>query len=398
MTIHADTPAVARLQWTGPRPPRQAPLRAAVLLAALCGWLWPLAAAAHEMRPVIATVDVVGERIEVTMSLNLEAAMAGIGPEHENTADSPAAPVYDRLRRLPPADLTREFEQMRQQFLGDVDLAIDEARVALTLAGIGVPEVGDVALPRVSELTLTGTVPETPRALTFRLARGLGDSILRIRDPGTGAIVGTDYVAAGQISVPLALDTLTETSWRAVFVEYLEVGFVHIVPKGLDHILFVIGLFLLSTTLATLLWQVSIFTVAHSMTLALATLGYVELPASIVEPLIAASIAYIAIENLFTTRLSRWRPLVIFGFGLLHGLGFAGVLGEIGLSPAHFVTALVGFNLGVELGQITVILACFLVTGLAMRRPWYRRAIVTPASIAIGMIATYWLIERTGLL
>jgi hypothetical protein len=398
MTIHSDTPFAARPQWRNPRAPRQALAAALALLAAVAGWLWPLAATAHEMRPIIATAAVAGERLAVTMSLNLEAVVAGIGPEHDNTADSPAAPAYDRLRRLPPAELTRAFAAMAPQFLGDIHVAIGERPLALGIADIAVPDVGDVALPRISEITLTGPLPAGPGALTWQLARPLGDSVLRIRDPATGEIVGTDYVTAGETSVPLALGEVTETSWQAVFVQYLEVGFVHIVPMGLDHILFVIGLFLLSTSFTTLLLQVSAFTVAHSITLALATLGYVSLPASIVEPLIAASIAYIAIENLFTTRMSRWRLLIIFGFGLLHGLGFAGVLGEIGLSPAHFVTALVGFNFGVEAGQLAVILACFLLTGLAMRKPWYRRAIVTPTSIAIGCIAADWMVERTGLL
>jgi hydrogenase/urease accessory protein HupE len=136
-----------------------------------------------------------------------------------------------------------------------------------------------------------------------------------------------------------------------VFRDYIGIGFTHIVPKGLDHILFVVGLFLLSPRLKPLLIQITSFTVAHSVTLALAMLGVISAPASIVEPLIAASIVFIAVENLATNRLSPWRPFVVFGFGLLHGLGFAGVLTEIGLSPAHFASGLIAFNVGVELGS-----------------------------------------------
>ena len=110
-----------------------------------------------------------------------------------------------------------------------------------------------------------------------------------------------------------------------------------------------------------------------------------------------ASIVFVAVENLFTDRLHRWRPFVIFAFGLLHGLGFAGVLAEIGLPKAHFVSALVGFNIGVELGQLAVIAACFLAVGLWFRhRQWYRQAITMPASIAVACIAVIWVVERTA--
>jgi hydrogenase/urease accessory protein HupE len=167
------------------------------------------------------------------------------------------------------------------------------------------------------------------------------------------------------------------------------------VPKGLDHILFVVGLFLLSPRLRPLLWQVTSFTVAHSVTLALGILGLISLPAAIVEPLIAASIVYVGVENLMTDRLTRWRPAVVFGFGLLHGMGFAGVLAEIGLSEAWFVTGLVGFNLGVELGQICVVVVCFLAAGYWLRdRPWYRAAVTMPASIAVAATGAWWFVER----
>lgn len=119
------------------------------------------------------------------------------------------------------------------------------------------------------------------------------------------------------------------------------------------------GLFLLSTRLTALLWQVTAFTLAHTVTLALGVTGVVAVAPAIVEPLIALSIVYIAAENLITKRLHPWRPVVVLCFGLLHGLGFAGVLEEVGLSANHFVTGLLAFNVGVELGQLAVIAVCF---------------------------------------
>ena len=187
----------------------------------------------------------------------------------------------------------------------------------------------------------------------------------------------------------------TPSTWQQ-FINYIQVGFVHIIPKGLDHILFVVGLFLLSTQLRPLLIQITSFTLAHSVTLALSIYGIVSVPSSIVEPLIAASIIYVCIENIFAEKLSRWRPLIIFLFGLLHGLGFASVLKEIGLASDNFATSLIAFNVGVELGQLSVIAACFLLVGIWFRhKPWYRQRITIPASVLIAIIAGFWLVERT---
>ena len=128
---------------------------------------------------------------------------------------------------------------------------------------------------------------------------------------------------------------------------YTQLGFKHIIPKGLDHILFVLALFLLSSRLKPLILQVSIFTLAHTITLFLGVLDIIKIPSIIVEPIIALSICFIAIENLFTENLKKMRPYIIFIFGLLHGLGFAGVLNEIGISDSLFISSLISFNIGV---------------------------------------------------
>ena len=181
----------------------------------------------------------------------------------------------------------------------------------------------------------------------------------------------------------------------ALFLEYITLGFTHIVPLGLDHILFVLGLYLLSTHLRPLLVQVTAFTIAHSITLGLGLYGIVSVSPAIVEPMIALSIVYVAVENLLTTTLHPWRPLVVFAFGLLHGLGFAGVLHEIGLERTNYVTGLIGFNIGVELGQLAVIAMAFGLTGLWFRdRPWYRGRIVQPASLLIALAGLFWTFER----
>ena len=178
------------------------------------------------------------------------------------------------------------------------------------------------------------------------------------------------------------------------FIRFLGHGFVHIVPLGLDHILFVLGLFFFSTQLRPLFLQVTAFTVAHSLTLGLSLAGTISLSPRIVEPLIALSIAVVGAENIFLRRPNSWRWLIVFGFGLIHGLGFAGALRELGLPPVGFWAGLAGFNVGVELGQITVIAAAFAVTGPFWKRPWYFRRIAVPVSIVITVTALYWVVVR----
>ena len=205
----------------------------------------------------------------------------------------------------------------------------------------------------------------------------------------------SDYLLNGSTSADIAVDASTTQSRGSVFLDYLQVGFEHIVPKGLDHILFVVGLFLLSNRLKPLLAQATCFTIAHSVTLALGALGVIRVAPAVVEPLIALSIVCVAFENIWTDRLTRWRPVVIFSFGLLHGLGFAGVLTEIGTTRYGFWAGLVAFNIGVELGQIAVIAVCFLTIGLWFgHETWYRRRITIPLSGAIATLASAWLLQR----
>ena len=205
----------------------------------------------------------------------------------------------------------------------------------------------------------------------------------------------SQWLAPGETSQEFSLTSATAAMSRVdVAWLYLVLGFTHILPKGLDHILFVLGIFLLSRQWGPLLWQVTAFTIAHSITLALSMYGVFSLSPGIVEPLIALSIVYVALENVFTRELKPWRVIVVFCFGLLHGLGFAGVLTELGLPRGEFVTALITFNLGVEGGQLSVIAIAFAAVGLFRQRDWYRQRIVVPASLLISAVGLYWTIER----
>jgi hypothetical protein len=188
------------------------------------------------------------------------------------------------------------------------------------------------------------------------------------------------------------LEKMSRTGAAAL---YLKLGYQHIIPQGFDHILFVLSLFLLSPRLKPVLWQATAFTVAHSITLGLAMYHVITPPARIVEPVIALSIMYVALENIFSAKLKPSRVGVVFLFGLVHGMGFAGALGKLGLPQNSYLTSLVMFNAGVELGQVTIILLAYFLLGRWFGdKPYYRRYIVVPLSVGIALVAGFWTIQR----
>ena len=331
----------------------------------------------------------------VLQPINLEALIANIGPGHDDTNDSVNARVYDGLRELSSGDLRGRFDEFSSEFLSKINIMAGDQRLEAEVESVIIPPTGDLALPRDSLVTIGGPVPEGVSEITIAWSPQYGDLVVRTPVDANGdGYAG--FLTGGEASAPLIVTGGADQTAMEAFLEYLVVGFEHILPLGLDHILFVIGLFLLSTALRPLIIQITAFTLAHTVTLALGALGYINIPGSIVEPLIALSITFVAIENIFADKLNKWRPFVIFGFGLLHGLGFAGVLSEFGFAPGQFVASLIAFNIGVEIGQLAVIAICFLAVGIWFgKRDWYRPGIVYPVSLAIGGYSLTWFTERS---
>jgi len=239
-------------------------------------------------------------------------------------------------------------------------------------------------------------VPPGAQDLVWSWPAEFGSSVVRF-SLTTSDTPQSQWLQPGESSPVFQLGKLAAAPSRLdVALNYVVIGFEHILPKGLDHILFVVGLFLFSIMLKPLLLQVTAFTLAHTITLGLSIYGVISLPANIVEPLIALSIAYVGIENCLSSKLRTSRLVLVFGFGLLHGMGFAGVLTEIGLPRSEFLTALVTFNVGVELGQLAVISMCLLLVGWCRSKAWYRSVIVIPGSLLIGLTGLYWTFERVA--
>jgi len=198
-------------------------------------------------------------------------------------------------------------------------------------------------------------------------------------------------------SIPLltqAANGETKNPDESPLWSWLISGFHHVVPLGLDHLLFILGIFLAAPRLRPILGQSLLFTLAHSLTLTCAVMGWLVFPTTYIEIIIAASIAWIGIENLFLKKIGKNRVLLVFGFGLIHGLGFASVLGEQleNISPEKQLIPLLGFNMGVEFAQVAV-----LVTAWLILRPFEskQKLIQKTGSLLIAGAGLFWMIERT---
>ena len=376
---------------------------------ALVSTLWLITSQpvlAHETQPAIANISLDGQ-FEAEVRLNAEAILAGVDlAQYTDTNDAPEVDAYDALRALSAEDITAQLEAAWPTIAPK--LTIDGAG-APVLAGVVVEPQDNVELARDTLVTVTAPLADGDGDVVFGWASELGPLVVRL------GVDGSDYAAfldPGELSEPLPRAGIDETAGET-FVRYIIEGFEHIIPKGVDHILFVLGLFFFALAWGPLLWQVTAFTLAHTVTLALATLGVVTIPDEwmwLVEAIIALSITYVAIENIFRPKLGWWRTAVVFAFGLLHGLGFASVLGDLGLAQGQFVLSLIAFNIGVEIGQLTVIAFAFVilmigvwaarqaklddVEAMAADEEVMFRAVSIIGSLLIALVGAYWFVER----
>tara|TARA_R110000850_G_scaffold23932_13_gene70384 strand:+ start:406 stop:1575 length:1170 start_codon:yes stop_codon:yes gene_type:complete len=372
-----------------------------VALVTLLSMAFPLTVAAHEVQPAVADIEIGTESVTITLRTSVEPLIVGVNlSEVADTDESPLADQNDALRALAPSELASALDAAWPEIAMDITLQSGGVDLPLTLTSVDIPSVGDTRIRRDSTLILTADLPVGKDPVVFGWDAKLGGLIIRQVATGSEDAYET-YLTNGALSDPMPRTGVAQQSLGDVIDRYIVSGFDHIIPKGMDHMLFVLGLFFYALAWRPLLWQVTAFTAAHTVTLALASLGIVSVPASIVEPLIAASIIWVAIENVWKggTRDIGWpRIAVVFGFGLLHGLGFASVLSQFGLGN-QFVASLISFNVGVEIGQLTVIAVAFLLLGLPFgSRPFYRRAIAIPGSLVIATIAAYWFLNRVGVL
>ena len=346
----------------------------------------------HEVTPAIGDIFQKQDGIQLEIRLNLEALLSGIDlSDISNTDEATQSAEYDFYRGLSAVDLKSNFSKLWPNFKNEIQIKQDTELVDLKLQNILVEDQKNFEYPRFT--TVICSVKLDPRRpFSFQWAKSFGEIVLR-EQGGDNSF--TQYLQPGEKSAEISISEKESSNFSEVFLEYIPVGFAHIIPKGLDHILFIVGIFFLSIKLSSLFLQITIFTLAHSVTLAIASIGLVNISPSLVEPLIAASIVYVAIENFYSKAINLRRSLVVFIFGLLHGLGFASVLAEFGLPIQQFIPALIGFNVGVELGQLSVVFILFIAIGYWFnKKNWYRKFITLPISGIVGLIGSYWFFER----
>lgn len=373
----------------------------AMLLFLLSAFFGANYSTADVVKPALVEISVYTEgRYRVELRASIEAILSGINSEYKNTQDSPNSDAYDALRELQSAQLMEKFIPFKSTLTEKIRLNFDQQPVKLSIVDVEIPEPGYTKVPRISLIVFEGEVNRDAAHLNWYYPARFSDNAVRVRQVDTENEKwhwsSWQWIRDDQPSQSFSLQQLfTEPPITTVIADYAEAGFLHIIPKGLDHILFILGIFLLGTRLRALVWQATMFTLAHSLTLSLAMFNIINLPASVVEPLIALSIAYIAFENLYAHKLNTSRLALVFFFGLLHGMGFASVLADFGMPESAYATALISFNLGVELGQLAILIAAYAsITFWFKDKQAFYKYVTVPGSLIIGIIGLYWTWER----
>jgi len=353
------------------------------------------------VKPAMVEISVFADgNYRVELRASIEAIMTGINSKYKNTQDAPSASEYDALRILQSAQLREKFISFEGQLEEEIKLYFDDNSTKLQITDVQIPVPGYTKVPRTSLIIFEGKIDTQVKQLSWYYPARFSDNAIRVRqidiENEKWYWSSWQWLRNDQVSKSFSLEEVfTEPALFAVISEYVVAGFDHIIPKGLDHILFILGIFLLSMKLKTLAWQATMFTLAHSITLSLSIFNIISLPASIVEPLIALSIAYIGIENIFAHKLKTSRLALVFAFGLLHGLGFASVLADFGMPESAYATALISFNLGVEIGQLIILTgAYFCITYWFKNKQHFHNYITIPGSLIIGVTGLYWTWDR----
>ena len=378
-------------------------MRLAFLLLFLC--LLSTASRADLVKPALIEINVEASgAIHIELRASIEALLTGINGRYKNTKEAPNAAEYDRFRALQSEQLALPFERFKASLLEQITLT-NQAGKAITLRvrRVDIPERGYIKVPRISLIQLEGTLPPDSQSLQWYYPLSFGDYAVRLRQIDKEKSLWHwsewQWIRKNHASEAFVLHKIAQKkSLISVVKHYIGLGFMHIFPQGMDHILFILALFFFSTQLKPLLLQITMFTLAHTLTLGLSVTGIISLPQTIVQPLIALSIAYAGFENVFAKGLYNSRLGLIFIFGLLHGIGFASALDDFGMPTDAFMIALISFNIGVELGQLAIILGAFL--GLSLwfyQRPWYRVRVIIPLSLLIAFTGLYWTLDRLEL-
>ena len=352
----------------------------------------------HEIKPSIADFSINESSLTFEIRLNAELILSGIdASDIQNTDNSNLSYKYDDLRKLPDNDLKDNIMSNWDNISQNIYIKLDGDVQELNLLSIEIINQRNYEVTRDTIINFHIPLDKKNTSFSFSMSKKFGSIILREQNLNKNVDqLYTNYLNSGDASDLINLNHTVALTKINSFIKYLFLGIEHIIPKGLDHMLFIIGLFLFSNLIRPLLLQVTMFTIAHTITLVIASLSLINVNASIVEPLIALSIVYIGVENIFKKYSNtKIRYYVIFLFGLLHGLGFALVLKDVGLDYSNLLMNLVSFNIGVEIAQIFILFLLYLTIGLFFsKKKYYKIIFQIPLSLFISLIAIYWFVER----
>lgn len=358
---------------------------AGMLGAGLIGFLLLTSSRSFAHEPGLSTLAVQLRRAQIDIALVVSARDArelwfensGIIPGgNRNSA------AVERSRTVQASDFLEVSIDGQAASLGDSVLAADDnGNVVMRSVATGRPGRSLAIRTRCF-----ARLPAGHRQ--FLSIRAADDTLLAERLLSAGS-------TACSIETPLVGHAAAPVAGVAKGTEFVGLGLKHIL-LGYDHLLFLFSLLVVSRNFMPTLRIVTCFTVAHSISLALSTLNVVAIPSRIVEPLIAASIVLVAVENIVRRDVKRGRLLLVFGFGLIHGLGFASVLRELGVgdTPSRIIMPLLSFNLGVELGQLLVVILVAPVLYWAGRIPSLEKRLVPVCSTMVAGAGLFWLVER----
>jgi hydrogenase/urease accessory protein HupE len=356
----------------------------------------------HEIKPSIADFDYDQSYLNFEVRLNAELILSNIDASNiSNTNSSPLTEIYDRYRLLNKKDLENSILESWKDISSNIDIKINNKLKEIDLIKIDTQDVKSFEISRDTLISFRVLLNEESENFTFKWIKNYGAIILRENnDLKLEDELVTEYLQSGTETDPIFFKENNFRSMFTSFTKFFILGIQHIIPKGLDHILFIFGLFLFSSSLNKLIKQITIFTIAHSITLIFVSLSLIKINPQIVEPIIALSIVYVGLENIFKNYIKEYmRYVVILFFGLLHGLGFALVLSDIGFRSSKLFINLISFNIGIEVAQISIILFLYLLIAIKFaNNKYYRITFQIPSSILIASIGLYWFIERIGIL
>jgi len=352
----------------------------------------------HEIKPSIADFTYDENFLNIKIRLNAELILSNIDASQiSNTNSSSLSDIYDKLRILNKIELEELFKSSWQEISTNIDIKINNETKKINLINIEVEDIKNFEISRDTHIYLQVLLNNNSEYFTFSWIKKYGPIILRensnhkLEDE-----LFTEYLQSGIESNQFSFNEKNFKNRLNSFIKFFVLGVQHIIPKGLDHILFIFGLFLFSSSLKKLITQITIFTIAHSITLIFVSLSLMKINPQIVEPIIALSIVYVGIENIFKNYVKEYlRYVVILFFGLLHGLGFALVLSDIGYRSTDLFINLISFNIGIEVAQISIVLVLYLLVALNFaKNKNYRMFFQVPSSILISSIGLYWFFER----